>query len=860
MPHRCGSTAWPKPRNAWPKPPICQPTSGARPNQIVRHLLGLGKTDAVNSDTLNNLYGTNQRELSQIFEALKRQNVVSNDLSITAWVHRGTKRPSLTRYQEYNTLERELLNHLQEAAPDQEIGQPLPLHLRTANQAMRDLGHAQSLPHQINRLLGSIANDGVIDGEEAAGASQRPGSINVRSLGQDTLQITLRRPWSQVQQASELRRMAGRRILDLLLDKVKDQPNQANLLAATTWSEMKDALAAHLELSSRVKDQERLLHTTLLWLHEQEIIRLHQGFNVLRQAMTIRLDSNHRRSFNQGHYEPLRLHYNQRTLQVHIMNEYGRTGLARMDRAHRLAQDYFTLPESQFQKLWLAHQGKDLLVQTSIESYQRIIRALRNPNQEAIVANDDERQNTLVLAGPGSGKTRTLVHRIAYLVRVKRERPHSIIALAYNRHAAVSIRQGLANLIGDDARHVLTMTLHSLAMRLTGSSFAGQQNSLKDNDFKQVIQQATQLLNQAQNELPEDDEPFDDLRERLLTGFRWILIDEYQDLEQDHYQLISALAGRSLIDADQRINLFAVGDDDQNIYSFRGSSNHYIRQFQQDYQANPSYLVENYRSSNNIIQAANRLIDPAPSRMKQDHPIEINRQRRNHPAGSRWEELDPVARGRVQLLHTPADPIPQAQALLMELQRLRALDSKFWDWSRCAVIAARWEHLDPVRALANLQNIPTHRIRDDLNAVWHLRETQRLLGWVDAHQPSLIKPTDALKWLEQQPANAWNHLLLDTLALWCDETNDAQQTPQQLREWLGEWAHDNRQRQQGLLLTTAHSAKGLEFDHVVIMAGHWSPTGAGNHPSARRLYYVAMTRARETLTLLDDGQPNPAAG
>ena len=67
-------------------------------------------------------------------------------------------------------------------------------------------------------------------------------------------------------------------------------------------------------------------------------------------------------------------------------------------------------------------------------------------------------------------------------------------------------------------------------------------------------------------------------------------------------------------------------------------------------------------------------------------------------------------------------------------------------------------------------------------------------------------------------------------------------------EWLAEWGRDIRRRQRGLLLMTAHRAKGLEFDHVVVLDGGWNRVGDGEDPDeARRLYYVAMTRARQTL-------------
>ena len=86
-------------------------------------------------------------------------------------------------------------------------------------------------------------------------------------------------------------------------------------------------------------------------------------------------------------------------------------------------------------------KASELHRQTLPESWQAIVEDLNNPVQQQIVADDREQTNVLVLAGPGSGKTRVLVHRIAYLIRVRRENPRGILALAYNRHAAVEIRE-----------------------------------------------------------------------------------------------------------------------------------------------------------------------------------------------------------------------------------------------------------------------------------------------------------------------------------------------------------------------------------------------------------------------------------
>ena len=84
-------------------------------------------------------------------------------------------------------------------------------------------------------------------------------------------------------------------------------------------------------------------------------------------------------------------------------------------------------------------------------------------------------------------------------------------------------------------------------------------------------------------------EEADEQRDRLLAGFRWILVDEYQDIGPDQYELISALAGRTLADEEGKLTLFAVGDDDQNIYAFSGASVEFIRRFEADYAAKPPF-------------------------------------------------------------------------------------------------------------------------------------------------------------------------------------------------------------------------------------------------------------------------------
>ena len=188
---------------------------------------------------------------------------------------------------------------------------------------------------------------------------------------------------------------------------------------------------------------------------------------------------------------------------------------------------------------WLPQQIDAISKPVTPTTWRSIVEALGNSQQQRIVADDRVRTNVLVLAGPGSGKTRVLVHRIAELIRVRRENPAGFLALAYNRHAANEIRTRLVDLVGEQARAVTILTCHALAMRIVGASFAARSDRIGPVDFDAVLREAAALLRGDGLE-PDDAEA---QRETLTCGYRWILVDEYQDVGRLEYELIAAIAG-----------------------------------------------------------------------------------------------------------------------------------------------------------------------------------------------------------------------------------------------------------------------------------------------------------------------------
>jgi ATP-dependent DNA helicase RecQ len=804
---------------------------------LIQSLFEADSDEGISTDELMGASGLSAEKVRSALFDLERLGIANNDTALTAFVHSGVERSSLSRFEASAALEAALIDQLQEAAPDLHQGDKSFLHLRHAAHHLKEAGHETVLPEKISRIVRSLASDG-------RGEDNGIGSIRLRRLDSETMEITLQRGWPALTKTARLRRAGAERLLQHLLSSLPSGHRGTDLLAETTLGNLLAALEQDMILKAEVKDMPRLLDRALLWLHEQEVIRLNKGLAVFRPAMTIHLGQD-RRGFLKADFAPLKLHYAEQVVQIHVMAEYVQRGLKAMTEAVRLAMDYFSLERDDFISRWLPDREKELSLQTTPQSWRSIVEDLNNPAQQRIVADDREQTNVLVLAGPGSGKTRALVHRIAYLLRVKRENPRGVLALAYNRHAAVEIRKRLVDLIGDDSRGVTVLTCHGLAMRLVGVSFAGNKTKIVEDQFTIVLEQAVALL-KGEGLAPDE---ADEQRERLLAGFRWILVDEYQDIGPEQYELIDALAGRTLQNEEGRLNLFAVGDDDQNIYAFAGASVEFIRRFESDYKAKPSYLVENYRSTANIINTANLIIETAPNRMKASHPIEINRSRAKSPRGGDWQNFDPIGQGRVQILPAGREPMSQAVAVMVEFKRMSALTDS-WNWSKCAVIAREWKFLDPVRSFCELNQIPVEMASEDSTYFWRLREVQELLDWLKSQPSKLVNSTSIESWLDARPDGPWWQLLREAIEVHAVETNRAELPVEHFREWLAEWGREIRRRQSGLLLLTAHRAKGLEFDHVAVLDGRWDRVSHNEDSFAsRRLYYVAMTRARKTLVL-----------
>jgi ATP-dependent DNA helicase RecQ len=806
---------------------------------IVQHIINAPQEEGITTDELCGVSGLTVSGVRKALADLEALGIAKDDTNITIFVHVRIKNASPKRFEAASRLEADMIAILKEQAPDAEIDEAWPCHLASVAQALREQGHASVRPDIVEGVLRGIAQDGRdMDGGK--------GNIGLRKVSKGSIVVRVQRSWAVTEQTALLRRQAAERLISHLIDKIPAGLQGKDIPVETTLGDLLAAINSDALLRGSVNDPSKLMDRALLWLHEQQVVTLGKGLSVFRSAMTLHINPKGT-GFTTQHFAPLEDHYSEQTVQTHVMAAYAAKGIDDIDQAQRLAHDYFAMDQSDFMKVWMPGRMSEFRRQATPQSYAEIVDNLGNATQEQIVRDDREQTNVLVLAGPGSGKTRVLVHRVAYLVRIKREDPNGILVLAYNRHAAAEIRERLRRLIGEDARFVTVLTIHALAMRLVGTSFAGRA-AADEHDFKTLLTDAARLLRGDGLDKIEAEA----LRDTLIQGFRWILVDEYQDVGPEEYALIASVVGRSIDDPDQRISLFAVGDDDQNIYAFAGASVRHIRQFEQDYSAKPVFLTDNYRSSKNIVSAANAVIEGSRERMKAAHGITVDQSRQRDPAGGIMESLDPVAQGRVQILGCPAGNDAQALAAVNEMVRLSKLIPD-WSWKGAAIISRDWRKLLPVRDFAEAHGIPVEMANENLPSVWRTREMQQFISGLRERNGAMVSLGDLTETLNATAPSRWTDQIGEGLGQLAREVDGKPLPTPDAIEWFAEWSKDSWGEQRGLKLLTAHRAKGLEFDDVVIMDGGWErPSRNEDQDAPRRLFYVAMTRARRNLIVMSN--------
>lgn len=540
----------------------------------------------------------------------------------------------------------------------------------------------------------------------------------------------------------------------------------------------------------------------LLYLSKIGALKLEGGFLVLYNAMEIHRVKDSMKRYKQEDYRMLNEFYRQKIQQVHIVGEYANLMVRDYNAALQYVQDYFQMDYKAFvRKYFKGERLAEISRNITPEKYKQIFGSL-SPTQQRIIQ-DKESVVIVVAAGPGSGKTRVLVHKLASLLLLEDVKHEQLLMLTFSRAAATEFKQRLMALIGNAAHFVEIKTFHSYSFDLLGRI-----GNIED--AKGVVERAARMISE------EGVEP-----SRICKTV--LVIDEAQDMSSEEYALV-----RALMKANEGMRVIAVGDDDQNIYEFRGSDSRFMRQLLDTPKSTFVEMTENYRSSRHVVDFANAFARGIRHRMKRTSILSVKQDEgtvvvRHHVSCLMYQRiasdlLAKRANGTMCVLtHT------NEQAVIMNsLLRKQGLNSKliqstegfrFWNMAEVRFFVKQIE-----------RNTHTPRIADE---VWENAKSQTRLAY--ASSTCLPYLERCLKLFEQTSREKFltdfKEFVFESMTEDFCSTADAD-----------------------VVVSTIHKSKGHEYDDVYLLVTQ--PQHVTDLEMRR--YYVGMTRAKCCLFIYTD--------
>lgn len=564
----------------------------------------------------------------------------------------------------------------------------------------------------------------------------------------------------------------------------------------------------------------------LLYLSKIGAMKLEGGFLVLYNAMAIKRIKEPRLHYKQEDYRMLNEFYKQKIQQIHIVGEYANLMVRDYDAALQYVQDYFQMDYHHFiSKYFKGNRETEIERNVTPSKYKKLFGMLSKRQKEII--DDHESRCIVVAAGPGSGKTRVLVHKLASLLLLEDVKHEQLLMLTFSRAAATEFKQRLMQLIGNAAHFVEIKTFHSYCFDLLGR--VGNLDEAGD-----VVKQAAEMINNGEVE-----------PNRISKTV--LVIDEAQDMSKDDYALVSAL-----MKANEEMRVIAVGDDDQNIYEFRGSNSQYLYELTLTEHSRFIEMTENYRSLRHIVNAANDFARNIRQRIKSTPIISMSQED-----------------GEVRIVKHPYEiqekKVYMYQPILEDVTRLLGSNaSKEADASSrkknetISILTQTNEEAVIMLALLHCHNIKAKLVQSmDGLRFWNLAEVRYFLKKIDQgikETKSPIIPDDIWETAKQQTFQKYATsqalpYLRHSLQVF-EQTNRAKYYSD-LREFVFESSVEDfcDISKSDIVVSTIHKAKGHEFDHVLMLITH------PEHPTddILRRYYVGMTRAKRTLAIHTNG-------
>lgn len=737
-------------------------------------------------DYLADILGLSKREVVSVVERMRQDGILADSKDMSAYLQDNgtTEHKSRMLLDRFGKLEQYILKMI----PDES----LHISCKQLNEKAINDGITTSKEKDIRTLLYFLTIKGYMRKHDNA-------AHNMELSRRSDMETTMKR--------MEKRLMICRVAVDWLYniaannEKTAEPGKPVQFSVVELLNYVKSGQQSLFDATDDVQLED--VEEALLYLSKIGALKLDGGFLVLYNAMQIKRIKDAKYRYKKEDYRMLDEFYKQKIQQVHIVGEYANLMVKNYDAALQYVQDYFQMDYKKFiSKYFKGERLEDIQRNLTPEKYRQLFGQL-SECQRSIISDKDSRC-IVVAAGPGSGKTRVLVHKLASLLLLEDVKHEQLLMLTFSRAAATEFKQRLMELIGNAAHFVEIKTFHSYCFDLLGR--IGSLNTVGN-----VVAMATQMIENG------DVEP-------NKIGKAVLVIDEAQDMGKDEYELV-----RAMMNNNEDMRVIAVGDDDQNIFDFRGSNSMYMDLLRQIPDAHFVEMTENFRCARHVVDFANGFVKNISHRMKSKPIVSMRKD-------DGWVE---VMCHQSRYLYQPL-----VENLLSH--RSNGISCVLTQTNEEAVIVMALLRRYGVNSKL-IQSMEGFRFRN-------LAEIRYFLKYIDKRLASPLVADELWEKAKQATFETYARSSSLPYVKRCiqlfEQTNKTKYITD-FKEFVNESSTEDFCDVSGaeVVVSTIHKAKGREFDDVyMLIVGQFHVDD-----KLRRRYYVGITRAKNRLFIHTNG-------